>query len=246
MACGCHQVPAALLAGSWSEQAHITGPWPPPAPEPGPLPGLQRRGLLLAGISSGPTVPAPGNCSVPRTGPRGPPASGTPPTGLCPQGAQSLAGGEAALTSWRLRGLQALCQGPYLLKLLTSLCPVFTQMPDPGLKKPGPAESRLLPPGAGAGLGCNCLTGWVPLGVTKVLQTWVDVITQHCECPKCYRTVHFSGVSASLQTNRSPVRFPVRAHAWVSGQVPSRGRSLEGQPHTDVSLPLFLPPLPSL
>ena len=32
--------------------------------------------------------------------------------------------------------------------------------------------------------------------------------------------VWFSGLSAGLQTERSPVRFPVRAHAWVAGQVP--------------------------
>ena len=31
------------------------------------------------------------------------------------------------------------------------------------------------------------------------------------------------GLSASLQTKGSPVLFPVRAHAWVVGQVPSRG-----------------------
>ena len=33
-----------------------------------------------------------------------------------------------------------------------------------------------------------------------------------------------SGLSTSLRTKGSPVRFPVRAHAWVAGQVPSRGR----------------------
>ena len=32
-----------------------------------------------------------------------------------------------------------------------------------------------------------------------------------------------SGLSAGLQTKGSPVPFPVRAHAWVVGQVPSRG-----------------------
>ena len=30
-----------------------------------------------------------------------------------------------------------------------------------------------------------------------------------------------SGLSAGLLTERSPVRFPVRAHAWVVGLVPS-------------------------
>ena len=48
-----------------------------------------------------------------------------------------------------------------------------------------------------------------------------------------------SGLSAGLQTKGSWVRFPVRAHAWVVGQVPSEG-ALERQPHSDVSLPLSL------
>ena len=34
-----------------------------------------------------------------------------------------------------------------------------------------------------------------------------------------------SGLSAGLQTTGSPIRFPVRAHAWVAGQAPSRGRT---------------------
>ena len=38
----------------------------------------------------------------------------------------------------------------------------------------------------------------------------------------------------------SPIQFPVRAHAWVAGQVP--GGAPKRQPHIDVSLPLFLPP----
>ena len=35
--------------------------------------------------------------------------------------------------------------------------------------------------------------------------------------------VQLSGLSAGLQTKGSPVGFPVRAHAWVAGQVPSGG-----------------------
>ena len=34
-----------------------------------------------------------------------------------------------------------------------------------------------------------------------------------------------SGLSAGLQTKGLPVQFPVRAHAWVAGQVLSRGRA---------------------
>ena len=57
--------------------------------------------------------------------------------------------------------------------------------------------------------------------------------------------VWLSGSSAGLQTKGLPVLFPVRAHAWVTSQVPSRG-GCERQPHIDVSLPLFLPPFPSI
>ena len=46
--------------------------------------------------------------------------------------------------------------------------------------------------------------------------------------------VWFSGLSASLWTKRSQVRFPVRAHAWVVGQVP--GWQLTRDNHTLVFL----------
>ena len=53
-------------------------------------------------------------------------------------------------------------------------------------------------------------------------------------------------IELGLRTKGSPVRFPVRARAWVMDQVPSEG-ARERQTHTDVSLPLFLPPFfPSL
>ena len=32
-------------------------------------------------------------------------------------------------------------------------------------------------------------------------------------------------IEHGLQTKGSPVQFPVRAHAWVVGQVPSKGRA---------------------
>ena len=57
--------------------------------------------------------------------------------------------------------------------------------------------------------------------------------------------VGLSGLSAGLQTKVSLVRFPVREHAWVAGQAPGGGAH-ERQPHTDVSLPLFLSPFPCL
>ena len=34
--------------------------------------------------------------------------------------------------------------------------------------------------------------------------------------------VRLSGFSTGLGNKGSPVQFPVRAHAWVSGQVPGR------------------------
>ena len=52
--------------------------------------------------------------------------------------------------------------------------------------------------------------------------------------------VWLSALSAGLRARGSPVR----ARAWVAGQVPS-GRSHERQPHNHVSLPL-LPPSFSL
>ena len=57
--------------------------------------------------------------------------------------------------------------------------------------------------------------------------------------------VWLSGLSTSLQTEGSSVQFPVRAHAWVVGQVPQCG-ACERQPNIDASLPLFLPPIPSV
>ena len=51
-------------------------------------------------------------------------------------------------------------------------------------------------------------------------------------------------IEHGLRTKGSLVRFPVKAHAWVAGQVPSR--PCERQPHIDVFLPLFLFPFPSL
>ena len=49
----------------------------------------------------------------------------------------------------------------------------------------------------------------------------------------------FNGLSAGLRTKGSLVQFPVRAHAWVVGQVPSRGR-MRGN-HTLIFLSFSLP-----
>ena len=58
--------------------------------------------------------------------------------------------------------------------------------------------------------------------------------------------VWLSGLGTYLWTERSPVQLPVRAHAWVVGQLPSWGHMrdnwLMSLSHISVSLPLFLPP----
>ena len=62
--------------------------------------------------------------------------------------------------------------------------------------------------------------------------------------------VWLSGSSAGLQIKRLLVQFPVRTRAWGVGQVPSWGQARGNQSvylsHIDVSLPLFIPPFPSL
>ena len=49
------------------------------------------------------------------------------------------------------------------------------------------------------------------------------------------------GLSDSLQTKELPVRFPVRAHAWVAGQVPSWGYVSGNHTLMFLSLSLYLP-----
>ena len=50
-----------------------------------------------------------------------------------------------------------------------------------------------------------------------------------------------SGLSASLQTKESQVRFPVGAQAWVAGQVPSRGCARGNHTLMFLSLPFSFP-----
>ena len=56
--------------------------------------------------------------------------------------------------------------------------------------------------------------------------------------------VWLSGWSIGLQTQGLPVQFPVRAHAWVAGDAPSRGHMRRN--HTVKVLSFFVPPFPSL
>ena len=54
----------------------------------------------------------------------------------------------------------------------------------------------------------------------KIEQYFMSYKTNYGELPWLVR---LSGLSAGLRTKGSLVRFPVRAHAWVVGQVPSSG-----------------------
>ena len=53
--------------------------------------------------------------------------------------------------------------------------------------------------------------------------------------------VWLSGLNTSLQTKGLLVQFPVRAHAWVAGQVPSRGRSRSNHTLMFLSLSFSFP-----
>ena len=53
--------------------------------------------------------------------------------------------------------------------------------------------------------------------------------------------VWLNELNASLQTKGSSVRFPVRAHAWVEGQVPSWGFVRGNHPLMFLSLSFLLP-----
>ena len=53
--------------------------------------------------------------------------------------------------------------------------------------------------------------------------------------------VWLRGLSAGLQTKGSLVQFPVRAHVWVVGQVPSGGYVRGNHTLIFLSLSFFLP-----
>ena len=55
--------------------------------------------------------------------------------------------------------------------------------------------------------------------------------------------VWLSGLSASVRTKELPVQFPVRACAWVVGQVPGGDVCVRGN-HTLMFLSLSFPSLP--
>ena len=57
--------------------------------------------------------------------------------------------------------------------------------------------------------------------------------------------VWLSGLHARLQSKGSPVGFPVRAHAWVAGQVPSSGSKRGNHTLVFLSLSFSCPSPPS-
>ena len=69
-----------------------------------------------------------------------------------------------------------------------------------------------------------------------------SLILQAIRSKRLLWLVWLSGLSTGLWTKRSLVRFPVRAHAWVAGQVLSRGCS-RGK-HTLMFLSPLFPSLP--
>ena len=86
----------------------------------------------------------------------------------------------------------------------------------------------------------NCI---VLTRVAEIKQTDKNV------CIKILTTA-LAGVAQWIEhqpaNQRVSVQFPVRTHAWFAGQVPMLQGEHEKQPHTDVSLPLFPSPFPSL
>ena len=73
---------------------------------------------------------------------------------------------------------------------------------------------------------------WLPKKSTLTFRYFLKIINH----PWLIRLA-LSGLSAGLRTKGLPVGFPVRDHAWVAGQIPSRGCTRGN--HTLMFLPLF-------
>ena len=69
-----------------------------------------------------------------------------------------------------------------------------------------------------------CSGGWALRQRQKGSKLMRERSTQDRSCSFLPWLLWLSELSASLWTKGSPVWTPVRAHAWVAGQVPSRGR----------------------
>ena len=99
-----------------------------------------------------------------------------------------------------------------------------------------------------------CFPEWKESSKGNILLMWKRWNRKNNKAPKGIKINEFkncfepwlvsSGLSAGLQPKGSPVRFPVGAHAWVVGQVPSRGAQ-EATTHWYFS-PSLSPPFPSL
>ena len=96
------------------------------------------------------------------------------------------------------------------------------------------SRQQMLPPSALAGgaLGVVCTPESVSSHERKdtvLIALLKDHSHFHCIDPRTKTQtqpwlVWLSGLSTSLGNKESLAPFPVRAHAWVAGQVPSRGR----------------------
>ena len=86
---------------------------------------------------------------------------------------------------------------------------------------------------------CQCVNSYT-LAIMFYINFPASILEYFCDVLKnCFSPwlVWLSGLSAGLQTKGSLVQFPVRAHAWVVGQVPSGGH-VRGN-HTLMFLSLF-------
>ena len=81
---------------------------------------------------------------------------------------------------------------------------------------------------------------------TKIYAVYGEGAVTGQMCQKWFEpwVVLLSGLSTNLQTKGSLVWFPLRAHVWVVGQVPSRGRVRGSHTLLFLSLSLSLSPFP--
>ena len=142
------------------------------------------------------------------------------------------------LTTSQWRGLDLVRQvGPMSVSL--GCCNTIPQMRVPdSMDVTGEHYAKWNKPGGERKIPYDCIFKWNLINKTNKQNTTRDFeIKNNLSWP-----VSLSGLSSSLQTKGSLVRFPVRAHAWVASQVPSRG-CMRGN-HTLMFLSLSLPSFP--
>ena len=81
---------------------------------------------------------------------------------------------------------------------------------------------------------------WIANKHIKYMQHHYSLGIYHLN-PQLAWLVWLSGLSTGVQTKGSLVRFPVRAHAWVAGQVCSRGHARGNHTLMFLSLSFSLP-----